>query len=202
VLARTRQFVLLAAIGGPVVFYLAFFALQRAFFERNLSHIAPLMAILAAVALTALSEAVSLKARTAALLALLAFTAAPALWVSGKLVFAAMQVSSEQRALPYELFLSRTVRKLDGTMPLFTDGQLNYLIELAPTLDQDTLLRIPDYHDAFTKKHLVELERRTNWREVGYFPSVFEGYDVSTLIAYHALSYRYLLLHPAPPAGR
>jgi hypothetical protein len=190
----------LAAIGGPVAFYLLYFSLQRAFFERNLSHVAPLMAILAAVGLIALSETIPVKARMAVLLALVAITASPALWVSSKLVFEAMRVGSEQRALSYELSLFRTVRKVDGTMPVFTDAQLNYLIQLAATLDQDALIRVPDYHDSFTKKHLAELERRTTWREVGYFPSVLEGYDVSTLIAYHALSYRYLLFRVAPHA--
>lgn len=198
VLARTRRFVPLAAIGGPVAFYLTYFSLQRTFFERNLSHVAPLMAILAAVALTALGETIPVKARTAVLLALVALTAAPALWVSTKLVFDAMRVSPEQRAVNYELLLSRTVRRIDGTMSLITDGQLNYMMRLAATSDHDMLLRVADYHDSFTKKHLAELERRTNWREVGYFPSVLEGYDVSTLIAYHAVSYRYLLLRAAP----
>jgi uncharacterized membrane protein len=200
VLARTRRFVLLAAIGGPVAFYLLFFSLQHTFFERNLSHVAPLMTILAAVALTALSETIPVKARTAALIALVALTAAPALWVSNKLVFDAMRISPDQRALNYEVHLFRTVRKIDGTMALFTDEQLNTMMRLAATADHNTLIRIADYHDSFTKRHLAELERRTNWREAGYFPSVFEGYGVSTLIAYHAVSYRYLLLRVTPPA--
>lgn len=199
VLARTRRFVLLAAIGGPVAFYLIYFSLQRAFFERNLSHVVPLMAILAAVALTAIAGKFSVSVKTAVLLALVALTAAPALWVSSKLVFDAMRVSSEQRALNYEGQLMRTIRKLDGTMPLFTDKQFNYAMQLAATLDQDALLRVPDYHDSFTKKHLTELERLTNWREVGYFPSVFEGFDVNTIIAYHDLSFHYLFVRaPAP----
>ncbi len=108
-------------------------------------------------------------------MALMALTAAPALWVSGKLVFIAMRASSEQRALTYESSLIPTVGKIGGTMPLFTDAQLNYAIQLAASLDQDALLRVPDYHDAFTKKHLEELERRTSWREVGYFPLCFRG---------------------------
>jgi Dolichyl-phosphate-mannose-protein mannosyltransferase len=200
VLARRRQFLLLAAIGGPVAFYLAYFSLQRAFFERNLSHVAPLMSILAAVALLALCETLPLPVRSTALVALMALTVAPALWVSGKLVFIAMRASPEQRALNYESSLMTTVGKIGGTMPLFTDGQFNYLMQLAATLDQDALLRVPDYHDAFTKKHLEELERRTNWREVGYFPSVFEGFDVNTMIAYHSVSFRYLFVRAAPPA--
>jgi len=201
VLARTGRFVLLAALGGPVAFYLVYFSLQRTFFERNLSHVAPLMAILAAVALTALSGTIPAKFRTAALIGLTVFTAAPAVWVSSKLVFDAMRVSPEQRALDYEVRLMRDTRiRIDGAISLITDGQLNYMMRLAATSDHDTILRIPDYHDSFTKKHLAELERRTNWREIGYFPSVFEGYDVSTLIAYHAVSYRYLLLHSAPAA--
>jgi hypothetical protein len=57
-------------------------------------------------------------------------------------------------------------------------------------------VRIIDFHDSFTKKHLEELERRTNWREVGYFPSLFKGFDVNTMITYHSWTYRYLSLSP------
>jgi len=71
---------------------------------------------------------------------------------------------------------------------------MNTMLRTAATSDHDVLLRVADYHDSFTKKNLEELKRRTNWREVGYFPSVFEGFDVSTLIAYHAVSFHYLLL--------
>jgi hypothetical protein len=200
VLARTRRFVLLAAIGGPVAFYLLYFSLQRTFFERNLSHVAPLMAILAANAMIVLSERIPTKFRTAALVALVVLTAAPALWVSSKLVFEAMRISPELRARNYELQLFRTVRKIDGTMSLFTGEQMNTMTRLAATSGHDLLLRVPDYHDSFTKSHLAELEQRTNWREAGYFPSVLEGYGVSTMIAYHAVSYRYLLLRAALPA--
>ena len=89
--------------------------------------------------------------------------------------------------------------KIGGTMGAVHRGASSaYLVQLAGTLDQDVLLRIPDYHDAFTKRHLEELERRTNWREVGYFPSVFEGEDVNTMIAYHSVSFRYLFVRGAP----
>jgi hypothetical protein len=55
-LAKARRFAVLAATAGPVVFYLAYFASQRTFFERNLSHVVPLMAILAALALTTVGQ--------------------------------------------------------------------------------------------------------------------------------------------------
>jgi hypothetical protein len=118
------------------------------------------------------------------------------------LVFVAMRTTTAQRASNYEFGLMRSMRHpIDGAISLITDGQLDYMIRQAASADHDELLRIPDYHDSFTKKHLAELKRRTNWREVGYFPSIFEGYDVSTLIAYHSVSFRYLLLR-AGPASR
>lgn len=202
VLARGRRFALLAAIGGPVAFYLLYFALQRTFFERNLSHVAPLMAMLAAIALTALGGFCPARIRTAASIALVVLAAAPSMWVSGKLVFVAMRTTTAQRASTYELGLMRSMRRpIDGAISLITDGQLEYMVRQAATTDHDELLRIPDYHDSFTRKHLAELERRTNWREVGYFPSVFEGLNVNTIIAYHSVSFRYLLLR-AGPASR
>jgi hypothetical protein len=201
VLARARRFTQLAAIGGPVAFYLVYFSSQRTFFERNLSHVAPLMALLAGIALAALSERFPVKIRTGASWAMLAIAAAPSVWVSSKLVFAAMRAPTEDRAIPYELGLQQSLRqRIDGTLSLMLDTQLNTMLRLAATSDRDRLLRIPDYHDSFTRKNLEELKRRTNWREVGYFPSVFEGFDVNTLIAYHAVSLHYLQLKVPTPA--
>jgi hypothetical protein len=202
VLAGKRRFVLLAAMGGPVAFYLVYFSLQRTFFERNLSHVAPLMAILAGIALTALSEMIPAKARMEALLALVAVTAAPAVWVSGRLVFLAMRASTEQRAVDYQMGLLMKVRnRIDYATAVVADGQLDFMMRLAKNAKSDLLVRLEDYHDSFTKKHLEELERRTNWREVGYFPSLFEGFDVSTLITYHSISYRYVLIRVTPPGA-
>jgi hypothetical protein len=197
VLARQKRFALLAAIGGPVAFYLVYFCSQRTFFERNLSHVAPLMAILAAVALTALSERIPAKSRQAALIGLVALTLAPALWVSSELVFIAMRTNSEQRAFQYEIGVLSAVRdRIDYVQGLMTQHQLDALIKLAEGARRDYLVRLDDYNDGFTKQNLEELKRRTNWREVGYFPSIFESMDVNTLIAYHSRAFRYVYLHP------
>jgi hypothetical protein len=199
-LAKARRFTVLAATAGPVVFYLAYFASQRTFFERNLSHIVPLMAILAALALTAIGQKIPAKARTAVLVALVAVAAGRALWVSGRLVFVAMRTTTEQRAFDHQFRLLMRVRdRIDYSTGLATDKQLADMIQLGKTAQHDFLVRVEDFHDSFTRKHLEELERQTNWREVDYFPSLFEGFDVSTLIAYHSISYRFLLLR-VPPA--
>jgi len=200
-LAKARRFVVLAATAGPVVFYLAYFASQRTFFERNLSHVVPLMAILAALALTTISQKVPAKARSAVLVALVAVAAGRALWVSSRLVFVAMRTTTERRSFDDQLRLLRRVRgRIDYNTGLATDKQLADMIQLGKTAQHDFLVRVLDFHDSFTRKHLEELERQTNWREVDYFPSIFEGFDVSTLIAYHSVSYRYLFLQV--PAGR
>lgn len=200
-LAKARRFVVLAATAGPVVFYLAYFASQRTFFERNLSHVVPLMAILAALALTTISQKVPAKARSAVLVALVAVAAGRALWVSSRLVFVAMRTTTERRSFDDQLRLLRRVRgRIDYNTGLATDKQLADMIQLGKTAQHDFLVRVLDFHDSFTRKHLEELERQTNWREVDYFPSLFEGFDVSTLIAYHSVSYRYLFLQV--PAGR
>jgi hypothetical protein len=50
-LAWKRQIFHLAAIFLPIAFYVAVFSTQRTFFEKNLSHIVPLMLVLCAVGL-------------------------------------------------------------------------------------------------------------------------------------------------------
>jgi hypothetical protein len=201
VLVRAGRFFLLAVVAGPVLFYLVFFSLQRTFFERNLSQIGPLMALLAAIALAALAEAIPEKARNAVLIALVALTAARPMWVSGRLVFLALPTSSEERARSYEDALLRTEQKgIDIVTSLLTERQVDNLVRSAQVARGDLLVRILDYHDSFTRKYLAELERRSNVREVGYFPSVFEDLDVSTLITYHGQSLRYIMLRPPPRA--
>jgi hypothetical protein len=194
-LAKARRFTLLAATACPVVFYLAYFASQRTFFERNLSHVVPLMAIPAALALTAIVQKIPARARTAVLVALVAVAGGRALWVSGRLVFVAMRTTTERRSFDDQFRLLMRVRdRIDYNTGLATDRQLADMIQLGKTAQHDFLVRVEDFHDSFTRKHLEELERQTNWRQVDYFPSLFEGFDVSTLISYHSVSYRYLFL--------
>lgn len=200
-LARTRRFAMLALFAAPAAFYLVYFSLQRTFFERNLSHIAPLLAVLAAVGLSALGEKFPLRARTPALVAMGLLTAAPAAWASSTLVFRAMRGTNVERARSYEDSLQISLHKgLDGANGLINGQQLESLVKAAGFTNGELLIRLVDYHDSFTKMRLAELERRTNTREVGYFPSLFEGYSVNTMIAYHSESYRYLLLLPPSPA--
>jgi len=197
VLARKRQYLVLAAIAGPAAFYLVYFGQQRGFFERNLSHAAPLMAILAAVAIAAAGAPFSGNVRMAVIVALVAVATATSISVSSKLVFLAMRADTEQRAANYQVHMLVTVRnRIDFVTTLVTDAQLQQMIQLDRDPKGDYLVRMDDFHDSFTRKHLEELKQRTKWIEVGYFPSVFESFDVSTLIAYHAVSYRYLFLHP------
>jgi 4-amino-4-deoxy-L-arabinose transferase-like glycosyltransferase len=195
VLARKRQFALLAAVGGPLAFYIVYFGQQRAFFERNLSHVAPLMAMLAGVSIAAASERISGKVRIAAIVALVALATATSIWVSGKLVFIAMRADPEHRAANYQRHLVMTLRhRVDFFCAMVSENQVKAMGLLDKDPKVDYLFRVEDYHDSFTKKYMEELKRQTKWTEVGYFPSVFEGYDVSTLVSFHALSYRYLFL--------
>jgi Dolichyl-phosphate-mannose-protein mannosyltransferase len=201
ILARARRFVPLAAIGGPVAFYVVYFCGQRTFFERNLSHVAPLMAILAAIAVTAAGEKCPGKAKIAVRAALVIAIAAPAVWVSSKLVFIAMRDNPGRRSIPYEIALQQTLRnKIYGTISLFTDAQFDTMLKATPTAGHDILVRVTDYHDSFTKRHLEELLKKTDWREVGYYPDVFPDFAVSTLIAYHATSFHYMMRRFTPPS--
>jgi hypothetical protein len=112
-----------------------------------------------------------------------------------------MRTSSEERARSYEDALLRTEQKgIDIVTSLLTEQQVDNLVRSAKAAHGDLLVRILDYHDSFTRKYLAELMRRSNVREVGYFPSVFEDLDVSTLITYHGQSLRYIMLRPPPRA--
>jgi hypothetical protein len=103
------------------------------------------------------------------------------------------------RCQEYQSAILRRVQRpqIDLALGLVYQAQLNEMVTLAQNPQHDYLFRVIDTHDDFTKAHLEELRRRTRWREVGYFPSLFEGMEINTLIAYHSYSYRYLFL-PGP----
>jgi hypothetical protein len=180
-----------------VIFYLLFFSLQRTFFERNLSHVVPLMTILAGVGLVSMTNAIRNRVRAAAFLVLLLLMLLRPAQISAKLVFVAMRTSYEERTKDYEKALLRSQGlPLAASSSLLAASQVQYLAEVAIASQGDILVRIFDFNDPFTQKFLLDLKRCANARQVGYVPSLFPQFSVNTILTYHAPAFRYIRLSP------
>jgi hypothetical protein len=192
-----RQYFEFVFLALPAIFYLLFFSLQRTFFERNLSHVVPLMAILSGLGLIFASDVTRGRARAAAFAVLLVFVLLQPAQISAKLVFVAMRTTYEERTKDYEKALSRTQGlPVAATSSLLATSQVQRLAEMAIASQGDILVRIYDFNDAFTKKFLHDLKRCANARQVGYVPSLFPDFWVNTILTYHAPAFRYIRLSP------
>jgi hypothetical protein len=196
-LVTRRQYFQFALIVLPAIFYLVFFSLQRTFFERNLSHVVPLMAILSGIGLVSISDTIRNRARAAAFVVLLLLTLLRPAQISAKLVFVAMPTGYDERTKDYEKVLFRTQGlPVAATTSLLAASYVQQVAELAVASQSDVLVRIFDFHDAYTLKFLQDLKRCTNAREVGYVPSLFPQFSVNTILTYHAPAFRYIRLSP------
>ncbi len=185
----------------PIAFYLAAFSTQRTFFERNLSHIVPLMLMLSAAGLMFTVRYV--RSRTAirwippvlAVVLLVSAIAPPAL-LSTKLVFVAMATTNEARAKEYEDgVLRKTGKSIARSDSLIFSEQVTDLAQFVEDNDSDVLVRLLDYNDPFTAHNISELGRRVRLKQIGYFPSIFSNLTVNSLFS-HSVALRYLLLGP------
>ena len=189
---RYLRFVLFAA---PVLLYVGLFSIQRTFFERNLSHVAPLMAILCGVGLVWVTDRLPARVRNVAFAGILACALIVPTFVSAKLVFKAMRIRPEDRAKAYE----NSLQKREGAIilpiaELLDSGQADDLVKLAERSASDIVVPTRDYHDGYTLRMLHFLERHAGAREVGYLPSLFPQFSPNTILAYHSPGLRYIRL--------
>lgn len=193
-----RRLVESAIITAPLLFYLFAFGQQRVFFERNLSHVVPLAAILAAAGLVVLAEFLGRSTwRNLAFAAGLVFLLAQPFLVSHILVFQALRTSSKIRARSLEQQLIRQQHApllLDSE--LLTSGHIDNLASIAKYSAGPFLTATPDFNDPYTAANLKHLETRVRTKVVGRLPSLFSGFVTSTLLVYHSPALRYLLLTP------
>ena len=188
----------------PIAFYIAVFSAQRTFFERNLSHILPLMLVLCAVGLGWILEC--LRSGTSSrwipwAVASMLFLGAilPPAVLSGKLIFVGMVSSTEARAKSYEdALLRKSGYQIAEVNHLLTEDQVGHFTDIAEDSDASLLVRVLNYNDPFTAHNLAELSRNVHVEQIGYFPSLFANLSVNTLISYHSPALRYLLLTPRP----
>jgi len=184
-------------LAAPVVFYFAYFATKKVFFERNLSQVVPLLAVLAGVGGGELLRAVGagapvLRRGLIALVAvvLLQRPAVVSLAIlthgfSGRAQQAARAWATRVEAafpgvplLPLSLL---SARDFDGLAQSLRGGG-------------EVLVRVPFFNDSHTAHFLPQFERRFFVVEVARRPGVFPDAPVSTLAVYFGSELRYYLV--------
>ena len=190
----------------PIAFYFAVFGLQRIFFERNLSHVVPLILLLSAAGFMFTVRWVRARAiprwitSPIAILLFLSAAAPPAL-ISYRLVGIAMKAGSEDRAIKREAELVKKFGlPITKTTWLLSEEDVQSLIDIAEENRQGALVRIVDINHAFLPPNLAKLSKQVQVQQVEFLPSLFQDIPASTLRDYHSVALRYLLLRRA--AGR
>jgi hypothetical protein len=187
----------------PIGFYFAVFGLQRIFFERNLSHVVPLILMLSAAGLTFTVRWVRARAKprwisSAMAVVLFICAVAPPALVSYRLVGVALRIQSEERAKKCEANLVKKFGlPIEKTGWLLSEEELHSFIDIAQENSRGTLVRVVDVNHVFMKRHVAELCKRVPTQEVEFFPSLFQDIPASTLRDYHSVAFRYFLLRPA-----
>lgn len=193
-----RQWAELALIAGPLLLFAGYFSTQTVFFERNLSHILPLLFVLAALGVKEFAH--RLGGRTAR---------GPMVWMAALALLVALRPLQRSAALVLMEFSGRgeaTVAKLDRLMQAEYPGAVFTAKELLVAPDVESvaahfktskaplLLRLCDYRDEWTAACVRQLESRFDAKLVAENVGSFPGVPTSTLVVYHSWTDRYYLI--------
>lgn len=192
----------LAVVAGPVVLFVGYFATRGVFFERNLSHVVPLLLLLAALgAWTAAIWAVrkigaSQPAASAGLIGvLLALLIVRPLNVSLPLVQEAFggRVNTAREASDQAIQAAHPGLKWWETL-LVNEGPVEELITHFKAGNGPVLLRVSDYNDEWSVVFVRRLQERLKAQPVGEYPGIFADQPISTLLTYHSPRERYFVV--------
>ena len=198
VLAWQRRWAELALLAGPVALFAGYFATKSVFFERNLSHVLPLLFILAALGVAWIAEMIAARTRVpgpivaAAIIALLAVQ--PAI-LTARLVGLEFSGRGAERSSKIEVALRQRYPEaawLQST--LLNTSELDPVAAHFQSSRAPLLLRVTDYHDEWTAACLEELSRRFEAQLVADSDGSFPGVPTSTLVVYHSWHDRYYLV--------
>lgn len=162
------------------------------FFERNLSHLFPILAIVCAVGITSVVSLVSSNLHIQG--GLIALLIAAAVWrplqVSSLIFFEELPGRQSSRVAA-----ARDLYKAEyGVAPLQL-GWVNSIEQIRAAVSRTegkVLLEFLDPGDKYTAKVLGQLKDKDQMQEVGYVSSVFEGIPPSTLHTYFTPTVRFL----------
>ena len=197
-LVRSRQWAVLALIAAPLAVFCAYFATRTVFFERNLSHVAPLACVLAGLGLGAvyrtLGHPVGRWAGTGT--AVLATVALARPWdLSHRLVFDHYSQAGQRQMVAVEAevrgrFPGVEVQFYEAMSSRARDGLLVHFQGGGPPV----IVRLVDYHDEWSRHYGPSLLAPFVAEEIAVNPSLFSDVPGCTLHTYSSWTDRYCLV--------
>lgn len=189
-------------LGGPVVLFAGYFATRTVFFERNLSHVVPLVIVLAAVATIEAARLVGRSRRrltvAVGLILSAALVARPAA-VTRILVFDELSGRTNAAIEAYEAKLSNTHPAVGWeTTAALIEASLEPLRTYFAQKSGPLLVRVLDYNDDWTAAHLPLLNKKFAAQKVGEWPTPFADFPACTLHTYHRPRVHYYLVNRRP----
>ncbi len=205
VLAVRRRWAELGLLAGPVVLFAGYFATRSVFFERNLSHVVPLLLILAAVGAVAAARWFATRVRVAESVAVAVLVGAlvlPSVRLTWRLV--QVEFSGEgprRRGEAEEALRARHPVGKWHDVSLLNDGPLGELTQHFQAGKGPVLLRVTDYNDEWTAFSLRLLDARFEAKTIADASGSFPGLPTCTLLTYHSPRLRYFLVTAARPGA-
>jgi hypothetical protein len=193
---RQRAYARIAVVIGPVILFFVFFATRSVFFERNLSHVIPLVFVVAGVGVAGIYQRLLRRSTTlawvgtSAICVVIAFGPAKL-----TLRFVGQEELSGKAAQNHERF-EAALRAQHPEMPwmdrsLLTSEALDLLAAHFGSGGGDMVLKTPDYNDEWTARHLGLLQRRFHVLPLAEHPGIFPELPTCTLLTYHSTKVRY-----------
>lgn len=187
---RTSLYVFLLVVTVSII--VLRFCSYPVFFERNLSHLFPILAIVCAVGIISVASFVSSNSRVqVGLIALLTvITVWRPMQVSSFIFFEELPGRQSSRVAA-----ARDSYKAEyGVAPLQLGwvGSIEQIRAAVSKVEGKVLLEFLDPGDKYTAKLLDQLKSEDKMQEVGYVHSLFEGIPASTLHTYFTPTVRFL----------
>ena len=197
-LVARRRWAEVALLVGPVLVFAGYFATRSVFFERNVSHVLPLVFILSALGIVALAKFCRNKMRGSmpmwAMIVLAVLLVRPV-----RLSWALVEGEMSQRGM-----LQRGQLE-DGLKARYATAKWETLEPLVPSdlaplaahfaaRGGPVLLRVADSHDEWAADMLARLVRQFEAQHLGDSAGLFPGVPVSTLVVYHSPESHYFLV--------
>lgn len=200
-LGRARRWAELTLLAGPVVVFAGYFATRSVFFERNLSHVAPLFLIGAAFGAITVADGVAHRLRLAGRRAWTATALMAALLVlrplglTGLLVGIEFSGRGDQRHAAVETAIRAQYPDAGWLSTLFlTDEPFAEIAAHFQGQTKPLLVRVSDYHDEFTRERLRRFAERFEVVAVADDEGTFPDLPPCTLLTYHRSRERYFLV--------
>jgi Dolichyl-phosphate-mannose-protein mannosyltransferase len=199
---RRKQYVSAFFVSSPLVFCYAIFGMEESFFERNMSHVVPLLAILAAAGCAEIWDLLKRPVVPRDLrIAAMGLTIILALWIplSISWFFAVTVLSGKlyEEAGYYDALTQDTHKG----MPFYADNlfdrqSLKRIQEKTIANPNGFVLRLDDANDAISRRRLALAEHIFHMKLLAQLPGHFADLPTCTLQIYHSKSYAWYFVQP------